>query len=106
MANLIIQLYLHLKIFKMNKISIMNLIKKYVLKRFYRTIDCLKRNKTTGLEGIIADLFIDCKDVLTPVLLRLFIFIYDNGVYPEQLKKGVTIPVRMKTSMVSLTTEG
>ena len=95
MANLIIQLYLHLKIFKMNKISIMNLIKKYILKRFYRTIDCLKRNKTTGLEGIIADLFIDCKDVLTPVLLRLFIFIYDNGVYPEQLKKGVTIPIRM-----------
>ena len=58
----------------------MNLIKKSV----YRDIDCLKRNKTTGLDGII-DLFIDCKDVLVPVLLRLFIlsmtmvFILNSG---------------------------
>ena len=35
MTNLIIQIYIHLKILQMNKISnIMNLINKYVLKKY------------------------------------------------------------------------
>ena len=46
-----------------------------------------------GLDGILAKLFIDCKDVSAPLLLRLFILNYDNGVYPEQSTNGVTIPI-------------
>ena len=56
-------------------------------------IDSLKRNKPTGLDTIIA-----------PVHLRLFIFIYDNGVYPEQWANGVTFPIQNEGNVNDVTT--
>ena len=68
LADGIIEIYM--KVLEMNYISnVMKLIKKYVLKKY---IGCLKCFKTMDVDGSIAELFTYRKDVLVPVLLRLF----------------------------------
>ena len=45
----------------------------------------LKTDKATGLDGIMNEIFISCKDILSPVLTKLFNKIMNSGHYPAKL---------------------
>ena len=48
----------------------------------------MNRNKSSDVEGNIADFFIDGKDFISPYLTSIFNFIYNSGNYPDAWTKG------------------
>ncbi|KAK3093141.1 hypothetical protein FSP39_011681 [Pinctada imbricata] len=61
-------------------------------------ISKLKRNKSVGLDKICAEIFLECNDVLSPVLTKLFNHIYSSGVYPSVWAECVIVPVPKKAN--------
>jgi hypothetical protein len=53
----------------------------------------LKRNKIYGDDLIINELFIECKDVLSPYLTNLFNKIFKSGYFPKCWAKSCIKPV-------------
>ena len=41
-------------------------------------------------------MFLDCKDILLPILCKLFSYMYDKSVYPSSWSLGVIVPVPKK----------
>ena len=58
----------------------------------------LKTDKATGLDGIMNEIFISCKHILSPVLTKLFNKIMNSGHYPTSWSKGIVIPIHKKGS--------
>ena len=56
----------------------------------------MKRNKAFGIDLLLAEMFIDGVDILTPILCKLFNHIFDNGLYPESWTKGLIVPIPKK----------
>ena len=71
-------------------------------KEIYTAVDSLKRNKSTGLDELISEICIDCKNILSPILVRLFNFIFHSGVYPESWSCGVLVPIPKKETHLML----
>lgn len=61
-----------------------------------KTILKMKRNKAFGIDLLLAEMFIDGVDILTPILCKLFNHIFDNGLYPESWTKGLIVPIPKK----------
>ena len=59
----------------------------------------LKRGKSGGYDKLIPDLFIDCVDLLSPILCKLFNYIFSNGIYPGGWTKGIIVPVPKKGNL-------
>ena len=59
-------------------------------------IKCLNLNKANGVDGILNEYLIHCKDVLMPCLVTLFNNIFQSGLYPEIWSRGCIIPVFKK----------
>ena len=61
-----------------------------------KTISTLIRNKSCGIDNIVADCFIDAKSFMVPYLVTIFNRIFDTGCYPEAWNKGVIVPIFKK----------
>ncbi len=53
----------------------------------------LKRGKSSGIDGIPVDLFIDCEQTLNPLLKDLFNYILEYEDYPAEWALGLISPV-------------
>ena len=62
-------------------------------------IGSLKRGTSGGLDKLIPELFIDCIDSLSPVLCKLFNYIFTKGNYPTEWNKSIIVPVPKKGDM-------
>jgi exonuclease III len=59
-------------------------------------ISRLKRDKSPGADGLLNEMFINCADILHPMLLKLFNAILKSGYFPESWSSGIIIPVFKK----------
>ncbi len=59
----------------------------------YVITSCLKNNKSSGLDMPIPELFKTNKDVLSPIIQKLFNKIFSSGVYPKSWGEGVIVPI-------------
>jgi len=61
-----------------------------------QAIGSLKRGKSGGFDKLIPEIFIECKNTLSPILCKLFNYMYDNSIYPDSWTKGIIVPVPKK----------
>ena len=61
-----------------------------------KAITSLKRGKSCGIDGLLPEMFIECKDIFTPLLTRLFNYMFSYCLYPESWTNGVIVPVPKK----------
>ena len=73
-----------------------NLDKDFTIDEVLKAISSLKRGKSPGMDNLVPEIFIDGKNILTPILCTIFNFIYNNGIYPKSWTKGVIVPVPKK----------
>jgi hypothetical protein len=59
-------------------------------------ISTLKRDKSSGTDKVIGDMFIDAADLLAPVMTDLFNYMYDNNVFPDTWSSGIIVPIPKK----------
>ena len=59
-------------------------------------ISKLKRNKSAGIDLLIPEIFIVSKDIISPLLCKLFNYMYDNCLYPDSWSRGIIVPVLKK----------
>ena len=59
----------------------------------------LKSNKSPGLDGLIAEIFKSSFECMPPLLLRLLMVIFLNGINPASWSEGVIIPIHKKDSL-------
>lgn len=58
-----------------------------------QALKSLKRGKGAGADLLIPEIFIDCKSILSPLMCKLFNYIFAKGIYPSSWCSGVTVPV-------------
>ena len=56
----------------------------------------LKNNESPGINGFISEIFKCSQDILSPILLKLFEYIFSNGVYPSSWSEGLITPIHKK----------
>lgn len=61
-----------------------------------RAVDKIKCNKSAGIDLLSPEIFVACKDVMSPLLCKLFNFMFDNCVYPESWSSGIIVPIPKK----------
>ena len=59
-------------------------------------ISKLKRNKSVEIDLLIPTSFIVSKDVITPLLCKLFNLMYGRCIYPDSWSRGIIVPVPKK----------
>ena len=60
------------------------------------SINSLKRKKSPGIDMLLPEIFIEGRDILSPLLCKIFNFMYDNSVYPECWAKSMLVPIPKK----------
>ena len=61
-----------------------------------KVIMSLKNNKSPGIDGLISEIFKCSQDILSPILLKLFNYVFSNGVYPSPWSEGLITPIHKK----------
>jgi len=56
----------------------------------------LKRGKSGGTDLICPEMFIDCAELISPLLCKLFNFMYLNCIYPNSWAEGIIVPIPKK----------
>ena len=56
----------------------------------------LKNNKSPGIDGLISEIFKCSQDIFSPILLKLFNYVFSNGVYPSSWSEGLITPIHKK----------
>ena len=59
-------------------------------------ISNMSRGKSSGLDDLINEMFIDSRDILSPYLARIFNHLFDNSLYPAEWLKGKIVPIPKK----------
>ena len=59
----------------------------------------LKRNKASGSDLLINELFMYAKEELTEYLTLLFNFVFDAGIFPSEWSEGLLIPLHKKGNL-------
>lgn len=62
-------------------------------------IKSLKRGKSSGIDMLNSEIFMEGREILAPILCRLFNFMFDNSIYPESWTKGLIVPVPKKGNL-------
>ena len=62
------------------------------------SIENLKRGKSAGPDGLVAEMFICLQHMIVPYLSKLFNDIFNTGVYPDLWTKSVIVPIHKKGS--------
>ena len=61
-----------------------------------KVILSLKTNKSPGLDGLISEIFKCSYDILSPLIVKLFNFVFLNGAYPNSWSEGLVTPIHKK----------
>ena len=64
-----------------------------------KAIGCLKRGKSSGEDSLIPEIFLESKTILSPIVCRLFNYMFDNSIYPECWTRGIIVPVPKKGNL-------
>ena len=64
-----------------------------------KAIGCLKRGKTSGEDALIPEIFLETKSFMSPILCRLFNYMFENSIYPESWTRGIIVPVPKKGNL-------
>jgi hypothetical protein len=59
-------------------------------------INGMKRNKSYGIDGVIAEVFMDAADIVAPFLTSLFNHIFVSGSYLKTWGDGIIVPIHNK----------
>lgn len=59
----------------------------------------MKRGKSTGVDQLCSEIFIDGAHVLAPILCKLFNYMYDRAFYPDSWTRGIIVPVPKKGNL-------
>ena len=78
------------------EIKIDQLDRDFCIAEIEKAISCLKRQKSGGVDLLIPEIFIESNTILSPILCRLFNFMYNNAVYPDSWTRGIIVPVPKK----------
>ena len=73
--------------------NIEQLDNEFSLTEVLKAISSLKKGKSAGLDGIIPEMIINCKDIIAPMLCKLFNHMYVNCIYPSSWTKGMIVPI-------------
>ena len=79
-----------------NSVSIDELDKDFNIDEIIFAINYLNRAKSPGIDNLVPEMFIECKEILSPLLYRLFNHMYSKCIYPLSWTKGVIVPVPKK----------
>ena len=82
-----------------NQISVDDLDKTISHEEVKKAIDNLGRGKSSGLDDLVNEMFLDGRDILTPFLAKLFNYIFENNKYPTEWTKGYIVPIPKKGNM-------
>ena len=66
------------------------------LSEVLKSVRALKLNKSPGIDLLTAEMFVNASNLLSPILCKLFNYIYDSGCYPQNWSNGITVPVPKK----------
>ncbi|KAK3086155.1 hypothetical protein FSP39_014419 [Pinctada imbricata] len=66
------------------------------VKEIIEAIKKLNKNKSCAEDHMINEIFITCKDDLSPILCKLFNIVLDSGIFPEAWSKGCISPIYKK----------
>ena len=61
-----------------------------------KAINKPKCRKSAGIDLLIPEIFIACKDVISTLLCKLFNHMFDKCIYPESWSNGIIVPVPKK----------
>ena len=64
-----------------------------------KAIKSLKRGKSTGADQLFPEIFIEGAEILSPILCKLFNFMYDKALYPDAWTRGTIVPVPKKGNL-------
>lgn len=56
----------------------------------------MSRNKAAGCDKIVADVFLNAKQFITPYLVKIFNKIYEDGIYPVSWTKKIIVSIHKK----------
>ena len=56
----------------------------------------LSRCKRGGLDDLINEMFMDSKEILLPHITKIFDYIFNNSVYPQNWLNGIIVPIPKK----------
>ncbi|MCG8046841.1 MAG: hypothetical protein N0E48_14600 [Candidatus Thiodiazotropha endolucinida] len=56
-------------------------------------IRSLKRGKSSGEDSLIPEIFIATSTILSPIICRLFNYMFENSIYPDCWTRGIIVPV-------------
>ena len=62
------------------------------------SIKNLKKGKSAGPDGLVAEMFICLQHMIVPYLSKLFNDIFHTGIYPDLWTKSVIVPIHKKRS--------
>ena len=79
-----------------DSVSIDELDKDFNIDEVISAINCLNRGKSPGIDDLLPEMFIECKELLSPLLCRLFNNMYSKCIYPISWTTGVIVPVPKK----------
>ena len=74
----------------------------FTVDELFKAISSLKRGENPGIDNLIPEIFLECKNLLAPILCPLFNYIYNAGIYPESWTKGVLVPVPKKGDLTNV----
>jgi hypothetical protein len=74
-------------------IRVLELGGKFTNEDVVRAISSLKSDKSAGVDLLIPEIFIHCKNISASALCKLFNHIFETGEYPESWCKGIIVPV-------------
>ena len=73
--------------------NIERLDNEFSLTEVLKAISSLKKGKSAG---IIPEMIINCKDIIAPILCKLFNHMYVNCIFPSSWTKGIIVPIPKK----------
>ena len=79
-----------------DEVTLDELDREFTLDEVDKAIASLKRGKSPGIDNILPEVFIESKQILAPLLCKLFNFMYNKSIYPESWTKSVLIPIPKK----------
>ena len=83
----------------MNQANVEALDCKFEIGEVILAIKSLKKGKSSGVDLLNPEIFIEGSDILAPILCRLFNYMFENSVYPESWTKGIIVPVPKKGNL-------
>ena len=83
----------------LNQANVEALDCKFEIGEVILAIKSLKKGKSSGVDLLNPEIFIEGSDILAPILCRLFNYMFENSVYPESWTKGIIVPVPKKGNL-------